>query len=68
MKPPIKDTPKEGKPPNRGQAKSTLAYTLYRKSPLEEDNLSTKDKTAGPEIVLIKRFHCIIVAERAKRV
>ena len=28
-----------------------------RKSPLKEDNLSTKDKMAGPEGVLIKRFH-----------
>ena len=59
VKPPIKDTPKENKPPNKGQAESTLVYTLYRKSPLKEDNLSTKDKTAGPESVLIKRFHCI---------
>ena len=58
MKPPIKDTPKEDKPPNKGQAESTHVYTIYRKSPLKEDNLSTKDKTAGPEGVLIKRFHC----------
>ena len=58
MKPPIKDTPKEDKSPNKGQAESTLVYTLYRKSPLKEDNLSTKDKTAGPKGVLIKRFHC----------
>ena len=35
-------------------------YTLYRKSPLKQDNLSTKDKMAGPEGVLIKRFHCNI--------
>ena len=32
------------------------------KSPIKdtpkEDNLSTKDKMAGPEGVLIKRFHC----------
>ena len=61
MKPPIKDTPKEDKPPNKGQAKSILVYTLYRKSPLKEDNLSTKDKTAGPESVLIKRFYCIFL-------
>ena len=54
----VKDTPKEDKPLNKGQANSTLAYTLYRKSPLKEDNLSTKDKMAGPESVLIKRFHC----------
>ena len=59
VKPPIKDTPKEDKPPNKGQAESTLVYALYRKSPLKEDNLSTKDKTAGPESVFIKRFHCI---------
>ena len=58
MKPPIKDTPKEDKPPNKGQAKSTLVYTLYRKSPLKEDNLSTKDKTACPKSVRSKRFHC----------
>ena len=45
MKPPIKDTPKEDKPPNKGQAE--------RKSPLKEDNLSTKDKMAGPECILI---------------
>ena len=42
----------------RGQAESTHVYTLYRTSPLKEDNLSSKDKTAGPEGVLIKRFHC----------
>ena len=54
----IKDTLKEDKPPNKGQVKSTLVYTLYRKSPLKEDNLSTKDKMAGPKGVLIKRFHC----------
>ena len=34
---------------------SYLEYTLYRKSPLKEGTLSTKDKMAGP---LIKRFHC----------
>ena len=61
MKPPIEETPKEDKPPNKGQAESTLVYTLYEKSPLKEDNLSTKDKTAGPEGVLIKRFHCVKV-------
>ena len=51
--------PKEDKLPNKGQAESTLVYTLYRKAPLKEDNLSTKeDKMAGPEGVLFKR-HCI---------
>ena len=52
MKPLINNTPKEDKPSNKGQAESTLVYTLYRKPPLKEDNLSTKDKTAGPEGVL----------------
>ena len=28
VRPPIKDTPKEDKPPNKRQAKSTLLYTL----------------------------------------
>ena len=62
VKPLIKDTPKEDKPPNKGQDESTLVYTLYRKSLLKEDNLSTKDKTAGPGGVLIKRFHCIFLS------
>ena len=43
VKPLIRDTPKDDKPPNKGQAESTHVYTLYRKSPLKEDNLSTKD-------------------------
>ena len=60
MKLSIKDTLKEDKPLNKGQVKSTLVYTLYRKSPLKEDNLSTKDKTPGPEGVLIEKFHCTL--------
>ena len=60
VKPPIKDTPKKDKPPNKGQAKSTRVYTLYRESPLKEDNLGTKDKMAGPKGVFIERFHRII--------
>ena len=31
LKPPIKDTPKEDKPLNKGQTKSTVVYTLYTK-------------------------------------
>ena len=54
VKPSIKDTPKEDKPPNKGQA-----FRNIHKSPLKEDSLSTKDKTVGPEGVLIKRFHCM---------
>ena len=53
MRPLVKDTLKEDKPPNKRQAKSTLVYTLYRIMPLKEDNLSAKDKMAGPEGVLI---------------
>ena len=34
-----------------------LLHHCYKKSPLKED-LSIKDKTAGPEGGLIKRFHC----------
>ena len=36
VKPPIEDTLKEDKPPNKGQAKTTF---IYRKSRLKEDNL-----------------------------
>ena len=54
VRPPIEDTPKEDKPPNKGQAKSTPVYTLYRKSPLK------LHKTAGPESVLVKWFHCMV--------
>ena len=60
VKPPIKkDTPKEDKPPNKGQAESTLEYKLHRKSPLKKDNLSTKDKMADPKGVLIKRYYVL---------
>ena len=38
-----------------------IICTLYRKSPLKEDNLSTKDKMASPEGVLIKRFRCTLL-------
>ena len=62
VKPPIKDTPKEDKPPNKGQAKSTLVYTQYRKSPLKQDNLSTKDRMTGPKSVL----HCISLVYTAR--
>ena len=56
MKPRIKGTPKEL--PTKDKPK-VLLYTRF--IPLKEDNLSTKlkDKTAGPEGVLIKWFHCI---------
>ena len=51
-----------GQTSQQGQAENTLdlVYTLYRKSPLKEDNLSTKDKTACPESSegVHKRFHC----------
>ena len=41
----IKDTLKEDKPPTRTSRK-------YSRIPQKEDNLSTKDKMAGPESVL----------------
>ena len=46
-------TLQEDKPPNKRQAGSIHVYTFHRKSPLNEDSLSTKDKTAGPKSVLI---------------
>ena len=54
----IKDTPKENKPPNKGQAESARVYTLYRKSPLKEDNLSTKDiqNSWFPKVSLLRGF------------
>ena len=51
MKPLIKDTLKEDKPPN----KEVLLYTLKRTTSLQ---------MAGPEGVLIKRFHCIMSRAR----
>ena len=59
--PPIKDTPKEA---NKGQCEPKV-YTLYRKSPLKEDNLFTKDETAGPNKgdVLI---NCIITSKEGR--
>ena len=67
MKSPIKDTPKEDKPHNKGQAKSTRVYTLYRKSLLTEDNLSTKDRTAGVEgdLTLRTPVHAVKIASKA---
>ena len=38
----IKDTPKEDRPPNKGQAENTLVYTLYKKLPLKEDIVFTR--------------------------
>ncbi len=46
MKPPIKDTPKDDKPPNKGQTKSTL----YRNN----DNL---DIMLGPKHVHYSEVH-----------
>ena len=59
VKPLIKDTPKEDKPPNKGQSRNTVVYTLCTKYPPKEDNLSTKDKMAGPKHHMsMWRFHC----------
>ena len=53
VKPQIKYTLKEDKPPNKGQAESTLVYTLYNKSPLKR-----KAEWLVPKMSFIKRFHC----------
>ena len=54
-----KGHPERGQTPNKGQAESTHVYTLYRKSPLKEDNLSTKrTKLLVPKLSFIKRFLC----------
>ena len=43
----------------RTSHKCFCTYILCIKSPPKEDTLSTKDKMACPESVLIKRFHCV---------
>ena len=57
MKPPIKDTPKEDKPPNKGQAESTLVYTLYRKSPLKEDKPPNIGQAESTLVYTLYRNH-----------
>ena len=44
----VKDTPKEDKPPNKGQADNTFAYTLYKKITSEK---KTKDEIADSKEV-----------------
>ena len=56
VKPLIKDTPKEDKPPNKGQAESTLVYTLYS----ERTTSLQRTKRLVPKGVLIKRVHCTL--------
>ncbi len=48
VRPLIKGTPKEDKPPNKGQA---VVYTVHAKRPPKEDNLSVKDKMLGAKCV-----------------
>ena len=55
MKPPMKDTPKEDKPFNKGQAESTLVYILYRKSPLKGDNLQGRSQGGGGGVSGLKK-------------
>ena len=38
----------------RASQKYSCICILYRKSPLKEDNLSAKDKTAGLEVSLLR--------------
>ena len=61
VKPPYSETSDKGHYSKRGQTsqqRTSRVYTLCRKSPLKENNLSTKDKMAGPIDILIKWFHC----------
>ena len=51
---------KEDKPPNKKQAESTRVYTLYRKSPLKEENLSIKDtKVQGLQVFHMRKMTSI---------
>ena len=55
VKPQIKDTSKEDKPLNKGQAVSTLVYTLYRKLPRAERGQRTslqRTKRLVPKVSL----------------
>ena len=58
LKPPIKDTPKEDKPPNKGRAECTHACTLYR---ITSERGQPLYKTAGPEGVLILKGYTLEV-------
>ena len=50
----IKDLAKKDKPPNKGQLNYNYSmYTLRRKSPLKEDNLSIKNKMADTKVLII---------------
>ena len=57
------DTPKEDKPLYKGHySRHQIIISLqcqYNLNLWEEDNLSTKDKVAGPKMSFIRRFHCI---------
>ena len=59
VKPPIKDTPKEDKTPNKGQAESTHVYTLYGKITSEREQPLYKGQNGWSQGVLIKRSHCV---------
>ena len=50
MKPPIKDAPKEDKPPNKGHTIITM-----------EDNLPTKDKMPGPNCVHVINWRFSVI-------
>ena len=55
VEPPIKDPLRKGQPPNEGHSSGHLSYIFNLQ---EEDNLSIKDKKAGPKVSFIWRFHC----------
>ncbi len=48
VKPPIEDTPKEDKPPNKGQIRSPLVYNT--KNPPNEEQPLYKGQNAGSQV------------------
>ncbi len=52
VKPPIKDTPKEDKPPNKGQTKGTVLFTRPPKEPLYNGQV-----TGSQACPIIQRSH-----------
>ncbi len=53
LKPPIKDTLKEDKPPNKGQTKSTLHSFIQKRT-----TSLLRTKCWVPSVSIIRRFHC----------
>ena len=52
VEPPIRDPPREGRPLNQG-------FMYYLTSEIGTTFLYTVDKSFGPMVSLVRRFHCI---------